>query len=168
MIKMLIVALWWRIGKSAIAGDIQMFYNSILFSKEYWKFQQILIKENLDIDKPTTVAVIVTLIYRVCSVANQCEEVIKLLADKIKEMYPQVTTFLLHGCYVDDLGGSTPSNQDSNKLIAESLGSISMKIKGWAVSGSDPPKELSDDGVSIPFAGLNWYPKSDFCKLNIQ
>ena len=72
-------------------------------------------------------------------------------------MYPQVVSLLLHGCYVDDLGGSTPSNEDSNKLITESsksLDSISMKIKGWAKTSSDPPKELSDDGVSIPFTGL--------------
>ena len=86
MMKMGNMALCWRIGKSVIAGDIQMFYNSVQFSEEYWKFQQILIKQNLDLDKPTTVAVIILLIYGVCSVANPCEEVITLLADKIKEM----------------------------------------------------------------------------------
>ena len=109
-------------------------------------------KENLDLDEPTTVAVIIILIYGVCCVANQCEEVIKLLAEKTKEMYPKVTSFLLNGCYVDDLRGCTPSNEDSNKVIAESsesLGSISMKIKGFAISSSDPPEELPDDSVSV-------------------
>ena len=43
-----------------------------------------------------------------------------------------------------------------------------MKIKGWAKTGSDPPKELSKDSVNIPFAGLTWYPKQDLCKLNIK
>ena len=66
---------------------------------------------------------------------------------------------------------STPSDEDSNKLISESsksLDSILMKIKGWAKTGSDPPKELSEDGVSITFARLTWYPKPDLYKLNIQ
>ena len=43
-----------------------------------------------------------------------------------------------------------------------------MKIKGWGKTDSDPPKELSDDGVSIPCDGLTWYPKPNFYKLNIQ
>ena len=38
----------------------------------------------------------------------------------------------------------------------------------WVISGPDPPKELSDDSVSIPFTCLTWYPKSDLYKLNIQ
>ena len=41
MIKMVNMVLGWRIGRSALAGDIQMFYNSILLSEDHWKFQQI-------------------------------------------------------------------------------------------------------------------------------
>ena len=41
-------------------------------------------------------------------------------------------------------------------------------IKGWAKAGLDPPKELSKDDVSIPYAGLTWYPKPDLYKLIIQ
>ena len=63
--------------------------------EEYWKFQQILIKENLDLDKPTTVAVIITLIYSFHYIANHCENFIKLLAYKLKEMYPKVVSLLL-------------------------------------------------------------------------
>ena len=88
MIKIFNMVIFWRIGRSTRAGDIQMFYNSISLLEDYWKFQQVLIKENLDLDKPTTVAMITSLINRVCSVANQCEEVIKLLVDKIKEDHP--------------------------------------------------------------------------------
>ena len=43
-----------------------------------------------------------------------------------------------------------------------------MKVKGWAKSGSDPPEELSEDGVSVGFAGMIWFPKLDVFKLNIQ
>ena len=50
MIKLVNMVLGWRIGKSALTGDIQMFYNSILLHEDYWKFQQIRIKENLEPD----------------------------------------------------------------------------------------------------------------------
>ena len=43
-----------------------------------------------------------------------------------------------------------------------------MYVKGWAQSGSDPPEELSDDGISVGFAGMTWFPKMDVYKLNIQ
>ena len=43
-----------------------------------------------------------------------------------------------------------------------------MKVKGWAESGVDPPAEMSDDGTSVGFAGMTWFPKGDFYKLNIQ
>ena len=58
-----------------------------------------------------------------------------------------------------------------DKLIKEStevLAAIQMFLKGWAWSGSDPPKELSDDGVSVGFPGMSWFPKLDVYKLNIQ
>ena len=55
---------------------------------------------------------------------------------------------------MDDLGGSKPSKKDSDKLIAEYLGFISMKIESRAVSGLDPSKELSDESVSVPFVSL--------------
>merc|ERR1711893_127003 len=43
-----------------------------------------------------------------------------------------------------------------------------MPIKGWAESNMNPPKEMSDDGLSVGFAGMTWFPKGDFFKLNIQ
>ena len=56
--------------------------------------------------------------------ANQYEEVIKLLVDKIKEDHPRVASFLLHGHYVDGLGGNTPSDEHFDKLISESWDSL--------------------------------------------
>lgn len=43
-----------------------------------------------------------------------------------------------------------------------------MKVKGWAKSGLDPPEELSDTGVNVSFAGMVWFPRLDFYKLNIN
>ena len=50
----------------------------------------------------------------------------------------------------------------------EVLQSINMKVKGWARSGADPPEELSDNGVSVSFAGMTWFPHLDVYKLNID
>ena len=41
-----------------------------------------------------------------------------------------------------------------------------MKVKGWAKSGLNPPEELSDNGVSVSFAGMVWFPCLDVYKLN--
>ena len=42
-----------------------------------------------------------------------------------------------------------------------------MKIKGWSISGENPPEQLTDDGVSVGFSGLTWYPAVDSFRLNI-
>ena len=103
---------------------------------------------------------------------NMCEEIIKLLADDIKEEFPEVFTLLVvmkH--YVDDLGKSKESKDASNKLINETtevLAKIDMQIKGWTIAGEDPPEQLTEDGISVGFAGMTWFPKPDFFKLNIQ
>ena len=43
-----------------------------------------------------------------------------------------------------------------------------MKVKGWGLSGEDPPPDLSDDGVTIGFAGMTWATKVDCFKLNLD
>ena len=43
-----------------------------------------------------------------------------------------------------------------------------IKVKGWAKSGVDPPEELSENGVSLSFAGMVWFPHLDVYKLNID
>ena len=99
-----------------------------------------------------------------------CEEVIKLLAETIVEKFPEVAKMLLKKRYIDDLANSSSCKEMTENLIKETtevLASIQMYVKGWAQSGSDPPKELSNDGVSVGFAGMTWFPKLDIYKLNI-
>ena len=38
----------------------------------------------------------------------------------------------------------------------------------YVVQGKAPPPEASEDGISVGFAGLTWFPLGDFFKLNIQ
>ena len=43
-----------------------------------------------------------------------------------------------------------------------------MQVKCWVIAGIAPPPEASEDGICVGFAGLTWFPKGDFFKLNIQ
>ena len=102
---------------------------------------------------------------------NQCEEVIKLLAEETSKDFLDVAEMLLQKRYVDDFGKGIRNHEENQKLkenTANVLSSIGMKIKGWTESGLDPPEEILDNGVSVGFTGLTWFPKGDFYKLNIQ
>ena len=48
------------------------------------------------------------------------------------------------------------------------LGSIKMRVKSWTVSFQPPSTGVSDDGVSVSFAGMRWYPGIDSFSLRIQ
>ena len=171
LVRLLDMVLAWRMGPSALTGDIRQFYNTILLLPDYWQFQKILLKENLDPQARTVVAIVKTLIYGVRPVGSQCEEVIKLIAEEVVKEHPEVSVMLTMKRYVDDFAQSSSSNEETVSLIektTEVLSRIGMKVKGWTVSGEDPPENLTDDGASVGFAGKTWFPKGDFFKLNIQ
>ena len=42
-----------------------------------------------------------------------------------------------------------------------------FSLKGFTISGSDPPENLSSDGKSIHVLGLKWFPKGDFFQFNV-
>ena len=171
MVRLVDMVMDWRMGPSAFSGDIRQFYNSILLSEEHWQYQKVLIKKDLDPQSKTLIGIIRTLIYGVKPVGNQCEEVIKLLADIVWNYFPDVAKLLIFKRYVDDFGQSTAGKDETKELIEKTtlvLKMIQMVIKGWAESGFDPPADISEDGVSVGFAGMTWFPKGDFYKLNIQ
>ena len=95
LIKLVKMVLGWRIGASAFCGDIRMFYNSILLHEDHWKYQKILINLEFDPDCKMLIAIIITLIYGVRPVGNQCEEGIKLLAMEIYEKFPLLLSYCL-------------------------------------------------------------------------
>ena len=171
MVRLVDMVMDWRMGPSAFCGDIRQFYNTILLSEEHWKYQKVLLRKFLDSNSKILTGIIKTLIYGVKPVGNQCEEVIRLLVEEVSQTYPEVCKLLVDKRYVDDFGQSTAGGKETEALIKETsevLGKIKMKVKGWAESGVDPPTEMSDDGTSVGFAGMTWFPKGDFYKLNIQ
>ena len=115
--------------------------------------------------------VIVTCIYGITCVGAQTEYVMNLIADSIEDAHPEVAKLLRRRRYVDDFGQSCVTEEDVDYLIHNTekiLNSKKMYIKGWVVSRKPPPEKLSEDGISIPFAGLQWLPMIDSFKLNIS
>ena len=171
MVRLIDMVLGWKMGPSAFIGDIRQFYNTVLLHEDHWQFQKILLKENLDPGAKVLTAIIKTLIYGVAPVGTQCEEIIKMVAEEIWEEHPEVATLLILKRYVDDFGQSTLGKAETKDLIDKTdkvLKKINMEVKGLIESGKDPPEVATDDGVSAGFAGLTWFPKADFYKLNIQ
>ena len=171
MVRLIDMVLGWKIGPSAFIGDIRQFYNAVLLHIDHWQFQKILLKENLDPGAKVLTAIIKTLIYGVKPVGTQCEEIIKMVAEEVSEEHPEVATLLILKRYVDDFGQSTLGKAETKDIIEKTdrvLKTINMEVKGWIESGKDPPEVASENGISAGFAGLTWFPKVDFYKLNIQ
>ena len=169
LVSLLQMILGWVAGPKAICGDISQFYNCVLLDPNHLPYQRFLFKSHMDPSKPALEGVIRNLIYGVRSVAAQSEEVISLIAEKVKLDFPHVANFLLRSRYVDDMSKGTLDNdeslriqQDVDKVFADHF----LKVKGWAKSGSPPPEELSKDGTSVAFAGMKWEPELDIYSLN--
>ena len=131
---------------------------------------------NLDPSQPLIRGIIQTLIYGVRCVSSQTEYVKKLLEIRTREnavtdIDVKVADFIRDCWYVDDGGTSARTCADAKQLTEgtdKALGSIKMKVKGWTYSYESPPPEVSDDGVSVGFAGMRWYPQVDSFTLRIQ
>ena len=114
--------------------------------------------------------VVRTAIYGVRCVGAQCEQIMRLLADLFRNDFPDVADFLERLRYVDDMAKSVTNKDEAIKTIEDTekvLNTVKMKVKGWSVTGQDPPPELTEDGVSVGFGGMTWLPKIDVFKLNI-
>ena len=169
--KLLDVLLDWHMGPTAFVGDVSQFYCSIGLVEESWPYQKLLLREDLNPNGKMIKAVIISAIFGVCSSGGQSEEAIRKFCEMIILDFPIVVKLLLKSRYVDDILKSLKSKSEALDLIKrtdENLQKINMFIKGWGISGEKPPDQLSDDGVSIGFSGLTWYPEIDSFKLNIS
>ena len=71
---------------------------------------------------------------------------------ELNDTFPEVATFLIKSQYINDLAKLLKSKDKAKRLARETeevLGKINMSVKGWAMSGNDPPPELTKDGVSV-------------------
>ena len=76
----------------------------------------------------------------------------RLLADLFRDKFPDVANFLERLRYVDDLANSVKSQEEALKLVKDTeevLDSVEMKIKGWSITGENPPPELTDEYLLV-------------------
>ena len=164
------MVLRFEIGKSAMQGDLKQFYASIKLLKDNWNLQRVLYKPGLDPDAEIVEAVIVTLIWGIKCVSAQSEAAVIKLAAAIEENNPRLAELLCDSRFVDDLGDSD-ENVEMIKNLIEDADSLFTKVglacKGWTVSGSDPPEEVTEDGKSVSIGGMKWHSKMDFLEVPI-
>ena len=153
------------IGKHALAGDLTQFYNSCKLTPEQWNLQRFLWLENLDPSGEVLDCVITTLMYGVNSVSAQSEYAMTELAGFVKQEDPELALFLLLSRYVDDLLDSKPTLEACQRLVkaADNLfAKVDLKCKGWTLTGSRPPDNVTKDGLSVGVFGcFAWFPESD-------
>ena len=92
------------------------------------------------------------------------------LAELIENEMPALADLLRNARYVDDLGDSKETAEESKKLVTDAdkvLESVGLKCKGWTFTGEPPHPEVSDNGSSILVGGLEWRPQIDTIEVPI-
>ena len=77
---------------------------------------------------------------------------------------------IVHDTYMDDCISGTDSAKQTSRVIDEiqvALRKGGFTLKGFTISGSDPPEHINNDQKSVT-VGLKWFSKGDFLKFNIS
>ena len=170
MNKLVEIAIRWMIHKCAFHTDIQKMYNAIKLNEEHWCYQLYLWDNDLNPANIPKWKVIKTLIYGVKSSGNQAERGLRQTAELQKDQFPREYEIIKRDIYVDDcLSGEgswddVKETTDNLKLVLNRGG---FSLKGLTFSGSNPPSNLSNDGISVNVGGIKWFSKEDNVSLNI-
>ena len=163
-LNLLNLVLNFRVGKFAMCGDLQQFYNSCKLDPSQWNLQHFLYQPDMNPEAPIIQGVIKTLIYGVASVSAQSENAMKKLGKLASKDCPEVSKLIEKKRYVDDIGDSKVSIEDCINLSIQAdktFDMVDLKCKCWTFSGRDPDPKVSKDGASIAVAGSPWYPLLD-------
>ena len=169
-LNLLKLILNFRVGKAAMTGDLQQFYNACKLLPQQWNLQRFLFKPNLDPDEPVEEGVIKTLIYGVASVSAQSENSMKKLGNVVKETKPDVKKLIDDKRFCDDVGDSKATLEECLKLAEEAdevFSMVNLTCKSWNFSGHDPDAKVSKDEASIGVAGFQWFSKLDIYIVKI-
>ena len=169
----------FRLGDGALSADIAKFYNQTQLEASYLQYQRILWpraylaeggKGGGEGEELEAVEMVVkTLIYGLRPSGQQCTAGMAKLAAYVDQQRPDLAAgaAAVRAAYVDDiLSPATPGKErELARQISEVLGLAGMQVKGFAVSGEDPPAELSADGETVGVLGYSWQPKHDLLSL---
>ena len=177
----------FRLGGAALSADIAKFYNQTRLDPSFLQYQQLLWPEDwlaeggegggggAETLNPTvetlnpTRMVVKTLIYGLRPSGQQCAVGVRELAKYAEEQRPELAAgaAAVKAAYVDDVVVSTvPGTQTSlAHQIQQVLAYGGMEVKGFAISGEEPPAELSADGETVGVLGYVWNTKCDLLSL---
>ena len=165
------IAIRWITHPHVFHTDVQKMYNRVLLDSSHWCYQMYLFSKNLDIGDTPEWKVIKTLIYGVKPSGSLAECALRRTVELCKDIYPLAYDPIMHDTYMDDCASGTESLDASLKVMDEieaAVGKGGFTLKGFTISGSDPPPHLTLDGKSaIVFCG-KWFPKGDFYTLSIN
>ena len=146
-------------------------YNAVELHPTHWRYQLYLWSENLnEVDDPRW-KVIKTLIYGVRPSGNMAECGLRRTVELCKNEFPLAYDPIVHDTYMDDCVSGTDTSDQALRVTDElqvAVGNGGFTLKGFTMSGSDPPEHLSNDSKSVAVAGLKWFPKGDLLKFNIS
>lgn len=165
------VLIRWSTHPIGIHTDIQKMYNTIRLHENHWCYQRYIWEENLDPSKIPREKVIETLIYGIKPSGNQSEHGLRTITSSFKDQYPQVDQIIQNDIYVDDCITGKLTTAEAHQRADEIefvLSHGNFNLKGFTFSGSHPPENLLDNGITIIVGGMTWYPKSDELSINIS
>ena len=154
----------------ALHTDIKQMYNVIKLKPVHWKYQRYLWDKLLNPNNDPGEKCIKTIIYGNKSSGNQAECAIRKTAIQQQETFPKAADSVIHDAYMDDIATGVDAGGDVVQFMSnlvELLGGGGFGSKGFTVSGSPPPPELSADGVRVGVLGLKWLSEDDMLQLAV-
>ena len=171
MNKLVEIMIRWSAKKHGFHTDVSKMYNAVRLDKMFWRYQLYLWSDGLEENVEPRWKVIKTLIYGVRPSGNLAECGLRRTAEISREEFPEAFDIITNDTYVDDCVSGTEGPQRTLKVTDDLqivLAKGGFTLKGFVISGEDPPEHLSSDKESVLVGGIKWFPKGDFIKLNIK
>ena len=169
--NMVMIMIRWLCYKFAFHTDISKMYNTVWLDESHWRYQLYFWQEDLKHGTEPRLKVIKTAIYGVRPSGNVADSGVKQTAELTKDTHPLAYDAITKQLYVDDgMSGADSQSERMEKAeqLSGALGMGGFKLKGFTMSGSDPPPNLAnDDQVSVNVGGLVWFSKEDKFSLKI-
>ena len=156
------ILLRWQIKIFGYHTDVRKMYNTVLLTKDHWRYQLYWWSENLKPGEIPAIKVIKTLIYGVKSSGNQAIKAVRMVVDLMSDLYPLAAEIVNNDVYVDDCISGEMTENDRLKATDQlklSLEKGTFTLKGLTFSGEDPDITLSEDEKSLNTGGIKWFSK---------
>ena len=161
------IVMGFRRRSVAIVADISKFYNSLKYTIQSYPYQNVLFIDDMNPAGLITRYICTEAIYGIKCVSAQTEAMVKDIAERHKDELE--FSRLVRSRYVDDLSSSTDTMGQARELIKVTnriFEDYHLKIKGWILSGEEPPENMAEGGVCA-VAGYLYKPVLDIIQIRL-